>query len=90
MWSSSSDREKHAMASYFDRKRSAPFAEENVFDGDPLKYRRFIEQFEVCTLRGIHDSRVVNQAGLFGSGSGSGLTFRKTSALFRARCDAYK
>ena len=34
--------------------------------------------------------RVVNRAGLFGSGSGSGLTFRKTSGLFRARYDAYK
>ena len=36
------------------------------------------------------DDRVVNRAGLFGSGSGSGLTFRKTSGLFRARYDAYK
>ena len=32
--------------------------------------------------------RVVNRAGLFGSGSG--LTFRKTSGLFRTRYDAYK
>ena len=33
--------------------------------------------------------RVVNWAGLFRSGSGSGLTFWKTSGLFRARYDAY-
>ena len=33
-------------------------------------------------------TRVVNPAGLFGSGSG--LTFIKTSGLFRARYDACK
>ena len=32
--------------------------------------------------------RVVNRAGIFGSGSG--LTFRKTLGLFRARYDACK
>ena len=33
--------------------------------------------------------RVVNRAGLFRLGSGSGLNFWKTSSLFRARYDAY-
>ena len=46
----------HAMASSFNRRCSAPLAKEDMFDGDPRKYRRFIKQFEVCTLRGIQDS----------------------------------
>ena len=37
-----------------------------------------------------YKNRVVNRAGLFGSGSGSGLTFMKTSGFFWARYDAFK
>ena len=46
----------YSMTSSVNQRNSRPLAKEDRFSGDPVKYRRFIKQFETYVVRGIHNS----------------------------------
>ena len=43
------------MMSTVNQRNSRPLAKEERFSGDPVKYQRFIKQFETYVVRGIHN-----------------------------------
>ena len=45
----------YSMTSSVNQRNSRPLAKEDRFGGDPVKYRRFIKQFETYVVRGIHN-----------------------------------
>ena len=44
----------HSMTNSVNYRSAKPLGKENRFDGNPVKYRRFLKQFESYVLRGVH------------------------------------